>query len=143
MGITQSQNNTDSRWNDIKTVDMESSIPGIRSGLSNDAKLLLKNINLPEISTNSESDNLNNIFGNNSKGNIDQLSESPFISSEMYNFMLNKNIKNNKNNLHGGSIKDDAASDTSSTSSPDGKSRYSLSDSDSVSDSFSDSRGSR
>jgi hypothetical protein len=128
MGISQSKNNSDTiNWNNIHTDDMNSSIPGMNGGLSNDAKLLLAKITLPEISeTNSINEfDLNNILDDkntNTKNytnlkNNEDLTASPFISSEMYNYLLNKNKNNNI--LKGGANDENFNEeiDTSSTSS--------------------------
>jgi hypothetical protein len=126
MGTSQSKNNSDTiNWNNIYTDDMNSSIPGMKGGLSNDAKQLLNKINLPEISeTNSVNDfDLNNMMDDNKNHtNLqknEDLTASPFISSEMYNYLLNKRTDNNNNILKGGALEGDDEEDTSSTSSND------------------------
>jgi hypothetical protein len=134
MGTSQSKNTETINWNNINTDDMNSEIPGMKGGLSHDAKLLLTKINLPEISeTNSDFDlgnilnteiNSNNVF-TNLKNNNKDLTDSPFISSDMYNYLLNKRNTNNNINtniLKGGKGDDiDDEESTSSTSSNDNK----------------------
>jgi hypothetical protein len=118
MGISQSKNTETINWNNVKTDDMSSTLPNFNN-ISNEAKQLITKLNLPEISdTNSEFD-ASFIFNKNNEleGGSDHGEEnntSPFITSEMYNYIINK--YNNTNEMIGGGV-DDESSSTSSTSS--------------------------
>jgi len=129
MGAFNSTPQTETiNWKNINTNDM-SEIPNLY-GISAEANKLVEQLNLPPLSeSTSNSTNIDNYFlskVNNSTNN--QLSEnlsstSPFISSEMYNFVMDKyqkqhNINGSKNSMIGGSKNSlDDDSDTSSTSS--------------------------
>ena len=118
MGLTHSRDTDTINWNNIKTNDMSSTIPNL-NGISFEAKQLLSKLNLPEISETNSEFNSNLIFNKNDDEISKELSEkdnavsSPFISSEMYNYLVNKYNKNG--NMVGGATKDD--DDTSETSS--------------------------
>ena len=119
-------------WKNIKTEQVSSTIPNL-NGISVEANKLVEKLNLPEISDSSSE--LNDIFltkinkSNSVNNNLSEnnfSSTSPFISSEMYNYVMDK-YKNQ--NMVGGaheknSLEDD--SETTSTSSSNSK----LSDSD-------------
>ena len=119
-------------WKNIKTDQVSSTIPNL-NGISVEANKLVEKLNLPEISDSSSE--LNDIFltkinkSNSVNNNLSEnnfSSTSPFISSEMYNYVMDK-YKNQ--NMVGGaheknSLEDD--SETTSTSSSNSK----LSDSD-------------
>ena len=109
-------NNTDTiNWQGVHTNDMSSTLPNM-DRISHDAKQLVSRLSLiPDVSDNNSEFNTNNIFsqlqgGTTSKNNIDDA--SPFISSEMYNYLVNKY---QGNNMVGGGEGD--SSSTSSTSS--------------------------
>ena len=154
MGLGQSQEEKSDtiNWNNIKTDNMSSSIPNF-NGLSYDARKLIASLNIPSITESETSEvNINNILDkiNNNLDKHDQKkfnklmeqvshdeseglsNTSPFISSEMYEHLVNsktseidqvkqkggakkKPVKKNKNKK-GGAESDDS-SDTSSTSS--------------------------
>lgn len=115
-------------WKNIKTDQISSTIPNL-NGISVEANKLVEKLNLPEISDSSSE--LNDIFltkinkSNSVNNNLSEnnfSSTSPFISSEMYNYVMDK-YKNQ--NMVGGaheknSLEDD--SETTSTSSSDSKS---------------------
>jgi hypothetical protein len=115
-------------WKNIKTDQVSSTIPNL-NGISVEANKLVEKLNLPEISDSSSE--LNDIFltkinkSNSVNNNLSEnnfSSTSPFISSEMYNYVMDK-YKNQ--NMVGGaheknSLEDD--SETTSTSSSDSKS---------------------
>jgi len=119
MGISQSKNTETINWNNVKTDDMSSTLPNFNN-ISNEAKQLITKLNLPEISdTNSEFDasfifNKNNELEGGSDHN-EENNSSPFITSEMYNYIINK--YNNTNEMIGGAATADDSSETSSTSS--------------------------
>ena len=126
MGAFNSTPQTETiNWKNINTNDM-SEIPNLY-GISAEAHKLVEQLNLPPLSeSTSNTTNIENYFlnkVNNTQNN--QLSEnlsstSPFISSEMYNFVMDKYQKqhNIKKSMVGGSKNNlDDDSDTSSTSS--------------------------
>jgi len=129
MGASNSLPQTETiNWKNIKTDQISSTIPNL-NGISVEANKLVEKLNLPEISDSSSE--LNNIFlikinkpnpVNNNLSENNFSSTSPFISSEMYNYVMDK-YKNQ--NMVGGaheknSLEDD--SETTSTSSSDSKS---------------------
>lgn len=148
MGGSQSkeinENSDTINWNKIKTDNISSTLPNF-NGLSNEAQNLIASLNIPQITESQASEfTINHIIDNisNSKQNdqykfnqlLDQeLSQnnqendlsatSPFISSEMYNYLIKnesqkgggKNTR--KLNTKKGGAKLDDDSDTSSTSS--------------------------
>ena len=102
MGQNNNSNLTDKKWASLNTADFsESRIDG---HLSKESKLLSKQLTSKYNNINN-SDNINNIFSKyksqqilnnfNTTTSIDssiqQSETSPFISSEMYNYLLNKN----------------------------------------------------
>ena len=137
MGLTHSTNTDTINWNNIDTNDMSSTIPNL-NGISYDAEQLLSKLNLPEVSdTNSEFNskfvfnrnindqetinvndqetiNVNDQETINVNDASDNAASSPFISSEMYNYLVNKYTKNE--DMVGGGKDDDDTSDTSSSS---------------------------
>jgi len=143
MGLSnskQSKNNSETiNWDNIKTQDMSSDVFNFKGGhnISNDVKMLISKLDL----NNDSEFNFNNIFTNNNthtehKINNDNIDSemnggSPFITSDMYNYLITKH--NNKNNMTGGADME-KSSDTSSTSSTDSDSKN-----DSESDSESES----
>ena len=148
MGQGQSKNNSEKsetiNWNKIKTENVSSSIPNF-NGLSSDAQNLIASLNIPQITESQTSeftvnhilDKISNNLNQDDKNKFNQLLEqvssqtavendlsdtSPFISSEMYNYL----VKNNEPQKGGGSRKIksiqggsklDEDSDTSTTSS--------------------------
>lgn len=105
MGGKSSKENTDTKWNNMKTDDISSYIPHLNS-LSKDAKKLISNLTIPSFSETQSSEfdlnkfigNINNQLGPNDKKAfnkiIDEMSSeasatSPFISSDVYKNMLN------------------------------------------------------
>ena len=124
MGASKSLPQTETiNWKNLKT-DQLSDIPNLY-GISAEANKLIQKINVPELSESSNSD-LDNVFlskinNTNTISANNQPSEhfsntSPFISSEMYNYVMNKY---QENNMIGGAPGEtlDSASETSSTSS--------------------------
>lgn len=124
MGQNNSKESETINWNQIKTNDMSSTIPNME-GISIEAKELISRLNLPEISESNSEFNIDNHFENinnhleinNQESDID--ATSPFISSDMYNYLVNKyptkNTDTNINMLGGAKVDED--SETSSTSS--------------------------
>ena len=131
MGQNTSRESETINWNQINTNEMSSTIPDI-NGISVEAKELISRLNLPDISESNSEFNVNNIFKTTEvKNNIEHpLTEieqvSPFISTEMYNYLVNKHNENNM--VGGGKINED--SETSSTSSSLSSSNIKLSSSD-------------
>ena len=151
MGVSQSktpkpENSDTINWNKIKTENISSSFPNF-NGLSNEAQHLIASLNIPEITESPASEftvnhildkistNLNQDDQMKFNQLLDQVSSqtaqendlsetSPFISSEMYNYLVKNESqkgggKHNVRKLNtkkGGSKLDDD-SDTSSTSS--------------------------
>ena len=131
MGSSNSKSESDTiNWNNVKTENFTSNLPNFNS-LSNDAKQLISSLNLPDFTQSETSDvDISNIlskFTKNTEQSEDLSNTSPFISSEMYDNLVNsktseqiggaKSKKNKKyKNKKGGAIVDDD-SDTSSTSS--------------------------
>ncbi len=153
MGVGNSKDNSDTiNWNNIKTENVSSTVPNF-NGLSNDAKKLIASLNIPSITeTETTEMDLNNILEKindglnaddkqkfnqlleqvSSTGSDDLSNTSPFISSEMYDYLVNsktsetdqgkqtggaKKSKGKKSKkTKGGALSDDS-SDTSSTSS--------------------------
>ena len=148
MGQGQSKNDSEKsetiNWNKIKTENVSSSIPNF-NGLSSDAQNLIASLNIPQITESQTSeftvnhilDKISNNLNQDDQNKFNQLLEqvssqsavendlsdtSPFISSEMYNYL----VKNNEpqkgggsrkiKSIQGGSKLDDD-SDTSTTSS--------------------------
>jgi hypothetical protein len=83
-------------WKNIKTDQVSSTIPNL-NGISVEANKLVEKLNLPEISDSSSE--LNDIFltkinkSNSVNNNLSEnnfSSTSPFISSEMYNYVMDK-----------------------------------------------------
>ena len=110
MGNTGSSGRSETiNWNNVKTENMSSTIPNF-TGLSKDALQLITNLNIPENVDSEVSEfNLNRMLGSINNTNLkndvnqkfnqileqvsaqsDELSNtSPFISSDMYNDMIN------------------------------------------------------
>jgi hypothetical protein len=160
MGITSSKDNSETiNWNNIKTENISSTVPNF-NGLSNDAKKLIASLNIPSITESETSEmNLNHILDKISSGlgsadqqkfnklleqvsataSDDLSNTSPFISSEMYEYLVNsktseteqakqtggakkskkvsKPVKSSKSKKSKGGALSDDSSDTSSTSS--------------------------
>jgi hypothetical protein len=150
MGIASSKNNSESlNWDKINTESMSSSVPNLNT-INKDAQKLVSNLNIEENIDleQTESDNENiftwirkldgdqsqpqsnhqeNVSGNNTEDFSDT---SPFISSDMYKYLMNNNssetsVGNLENNQVGGA-KDSSTSSTSSSSDkkPKNKKRY-------------------
>lgn len=153
MGIGNSKDNSETiNWNNVKTENISSTVPNF-NGLSNDAKKLIASLNIPSITEteNTETDlngileKINDGLNADDKQKFNQLLEqvsasasedlsntSPFISSEMYEYLVNsktseteqgkqlgggkKSKKSKGKKSKGGALSDDS-SDTSSTSS--------------------------
>jgi hypothetical protein len=136
MGNAIAKDNDTINWNNVKTNNFSESLGN--KHLSNDSKLLLSKleINLPDM-PDSESDNIEKIFTkyqsqpgstdlntttsiDNRNMNSGELSDtSPFISSEMYNYLVNKNQLGGSNKQKGGAKLDDDSSTSSTSSSSD------------------------
>ena len=122
MGSFESKVSDTINWNNINTNELSSTIPDMKN-ISLEAKELINKLNLPEISDNNSDINFNNIFQNNTnidnnnktKINNDDITSSPFITSEMYNNIIKK--YNNIDMTGGGTIDNNNEGETSSTSS--------------------------
>jgi len=131
MGNLIGKNSTETiNWNNIKTDDMSPSIPNLK-GLTKDARVLIKHLQVPNIEY-LENSEVDNIFQKMSPRKIqqqqvaveDSFSEtSPFISSEMYKYLMaNDNIEQNGGGKEkgcgkqNGGAEPDGDSSTSSTS---------------------------
>ncbi len=102
MGAGNSKENEETiNWNNINTENISSARPILKGGMYKDVQNLVLNLNNPELSENSEfnvkyllSNNKSNLMVNdNSNLNFsenDNNSTSPFISSEMYKYIVNK-----------------------------------------------------
>jgi hypothetical protein len=113
MGQTNSKDTETINWNKIQTNDMSSTIPNI-NGISYEANELISRINnIAEISDNESEFSVGKIFKVNDNNVVDDETTSPFISSEMYNYLVNK-----KSGMIGGAKKEDDL-DTSDTSDED------------------------
>jgi len=115
------ESNDTINWNNVNTDEFSDSFD---KKLNGDANLLITRLNIPSVESDTVSD-IENIFSkyqtviNNTsvpKENSSELSDtSPFISSEMYNFLINKSSPKKQS---GGALKmEDDDSSTSSTSS--------------------------
>jgi hypothetical protein len=146
--LSSKDSETTINWNKIKTDNVSSSIPNL-NGLSKDAQTLIASLNIPQITESQTSEftvnhildkistNLNENDQKKFNQLLDQVSSqsaseaelsatSPFISSEMYNYLV-KNENKNQNQKGGkitrkikskkGGSKLDDDSSTSSTSS--------------------------
>jgi hypothetical protein len=151
MGASNSKSETETiNWDKLKTENMSSTNANF-NGLSNEAKDLIASLNIPEITQSETSeftvshilDKINTGLTKEDKSKFNQLlnkvsvqngtedlsTTSPFISSEMYEYLLNsksseenkqKNKQTNKQTggtKKGGAWDDNDESDTSSTSS--------------------------
>ena len=116
-------------WKNVQT-DQFSDIPNLY-GISAEANKLVQKINVPELSESSSSD-LDNLFlskinNNLSTTNQNQASESfsstsPFISSEMYKYVMNKYQQQNMVGGAGNDLDDDSETTSTSSSSESSKS---------------------
>jgi len=128
--ISNNKSNTEQMWDNIKTENMSATLHGIK-GLSNDAKKLIANLNLPAFTDVETSEfNVNKILGQiNSNLNesdkqkfhkiLDEMSPvnyndtvlsetSPFMSNEMYDKLVNSKTSEDEMDLQsmmGGSYK--------------------------------------
>lgn len=118
-------------WKNLKTEQI-SDIPNLY-GISDEANKLVQKITLPALSESSSSD-LDNVFlskinnvQTNSASNQNQVSEnfsstSPFISSEMYKYVMNKYQQQNMVGGAGNDLEDDSETTSTSSSSESTKS---------------------
>lgn len=147
MGSGSSKNTETINWNNIRTENMSSTMPAINS-LSKDAKKLIASLNIPAIESETSEFSLNNIldtinknlnandrkiFNNEFNRIVQETSNdnntSPFITSEMYNYLVNSKTSSDMPVMQqGGNHK-------SSSSSSDFSSDSSLEDLDSSSSS--------
>ena len=138
MGSSSSKNTETINWNNIKTENMSSAIPNF-NGLSTDAKKLIASLNIPAITESPTSEFTishildkitNNLDSEDQKKFtqiLDQVSSqtqdeelsatSPFISSEMYNYL----VKNSEEQKGGASKK--SKSKSKPKSKPESKSK--------------------
>ncbi len=150
MGNSLSKDSETINWNKIKTDNVSSSIPNL-NGLSKDAQTLIASLNIPQITESQTSeftvnhilDKISTNLDENDQKKFNQLLDqvssqsaseaelsatSPFISSEMYNYLVKNENENKNQNQKGGKItrkikskkggsKLDDDSSTSSTSS--------------------------
>lgn len=122
-------------WKNLKT-DQMSDIPKLY-GISDEANRLIQKISVPILHTESSSSELGNIFLPKNQPVSYQASEnfsstSPFISSEMYKYVMNKYQQQNM--VGGGNDLDNDSSTTATSSSSDSAS---ASGSESISESSS------
>lgn len=119
MGSQISKDSETINWDKVNTNDMSSQLPNINK-ISLEAQELISKLNLPDISETSEDFNSNSIFSKQIIGqNIedDAQSSSPFISSDMYNFLVNKYNNKSTNMVGGGDNEDDSSTSETSSSS--------------------------
>jgi hypothetical protein len=137
MGASKSLPQTETiNWKNLKTEQI-SDIPNLY-GISAEANKLVEKINVPQLSESSSSD-LDHLFltkiNNNNSVTNEKVSEnfsstSPFISSEMYKYVMNKY---QQQNMVGGAANDlNDESETTSTSSSSDSSKSSSSSSSPV-----------
>jgi hypothetical protein len=117
MGNHNSIQSDTINWNNIDTENMSSSIPNLKGGISKEANFLLSKLNIPDISETASEFNADNILGNVNTENFQGLEDSdnatsPFISSELYNYMMKKY----SNNQSGGANEGEPDSTSSTTS---------------------------
>ena len=121
MGSSNSLPQTETiNWKNIKTDQISSTIPNL-NGISFEANKLIEKLNVPEVSDSSSEINTNfflkkKISNNLSDNNLSDAkisSTTPFISSDMYNFIMDK-YKNQ--NMIGGGENNDLNEDSSTTS---------------------------
>ena len=141
MGLTQSKNNTESiNWDKLDTEAMSSTLPTLKK-ISKDAENLISQLKIEEQVDfeNTESDD-GNIFtwlksigeekANEEKqpvNNEENFSDtSPFISSDMYRYLVDKNTEESTTvGQQGGAPKQDSStSSTSSSSRNQKKNKY-------------------
>lgn len=132
MGSSNSKENKEDtiNWNNLQTENISSTRPNIK-GMNRDVQRLVLNLNHSEISENSEfntkylmSNNTNLTENNNLNiSEIDNNSTSPFISSEMYKYIVNKyqnqeSVSNKApiNNQMTGGAKNNYSDDSSTSS---------------------------
>ena len=138
MGGKQSKN-TETIWNNIKTENMSASLPGLKN-LSKDAQTLIASLNIPEITESQTSEftvnhilnTLNNSLNMEDKAKLGHVlheintdtelvasNTSPFISSQMYENLVNSKTSSEVNIQAGGAFHSNKITDksTSSTSS--------------------------
>jgi len=136
MGIASSKNNSESlNWDKINTESMSSTVPNLNT-INKDAQKLVSNLNIENNIDleQTESDN-ENIFtwirkldepekisviqkNNEVKNNSEDFSDtSPFISSDMYKYLMNNNSSETSAQVDNqvGGAKDSSTSSTSSS----------------------------
>ncbi len=123
-------------WKNLKT-EQFSDIPNLY-GISAEANKLVQKINVPELSESSSTD-LDNLFlskvnntqtiSANNQATENFSSTSPFISSEMYKYVMNKYQQQNMVGGAGNDLDDDSATTSTSSSSDSSKSSSSSSSS--------------
>lgn len=125
MGNAIAKDNDTINWNNVKTDNFSENINNKQ--LTNDSKLLISRLqlNIPTVND-TESDNLSDIFNKyqiqpsvqQTQNNGELSDTSPFISSDMYNYLLNKNqISNGQKG--GAKLDDDSSTSSTSSSSSD------------------------
>jgi bifunctional autolysin len=118
MGASESKVTDTINWNNVKTNDISSSIPNMKS-ITKEAYELINKLNFSEnLDTTSSELDVNNFF--EKSNNVQEIkndtklendsSSSPFITSEMYNYIMNKYNKTGDNEnsdivMHGGARK--------------------------------------
>ena len=115
-------------WNNVKTDNISDNN---NKFLTDDSKLLISKLtlNIPNPVESEEISDVEKIFSkyqflnNNNENKIsNELSDtSPFISSDMYNYLMNKNKE--QPNQTGGAIKEDSSTSSTSDSSPESESK--------------------
>lgn len=96
MGNKSSKNNLDTiNWNNINTEDVSSSIHYLKN-ISKDAQELVSRLRTNNKYLNkTEIDNFQNLYISNKNNDTDYSKTSPFISSEMYNYLIENSSENN------------------------------------------------
>lgn len=121
MGANNSKASSETiNWKNVHTNSMSSTLPNMNT-ISHDAKQLVARLQVPVLSESDENSNMvGNIFSGLHGGNTHNThnnninNDSPFISSEMYNYLVNKY---QHTNMVGGADEMDDEDETSSTSS--------------------------
>ncbi len=144
MGASNSKNDSETiNWNNIKTENVSSAMPNL-NGLSKEAKQLIASLNIPEITETQTSEftvnhildtintNLNKEDKQKFSAILDQVSSqtnseelsntSPFISSEMYDYLVNSKTSEDKNQAGGAKSRKSGKSGKSSKATKPAKS---------------------
>lgn len=120
MGNKSSKNNLDTiNWNNINTDDVSSSIHYLK-GIDEDAKKLVSRLRTNNKYENEITNNNNNSLyisrSNNNKNESDYSKTSPFISSEMYHYLIENSSENKLKKQKGGAGETSTTDDKTITS---------------------------